>query len=41
MENAIQYGVTLTSISIYPAASNASLSLIFEDNEEEVEPGQK
>jgi len=41
VDNAIRYGVTLTSISIYPCISDRGLSLVFEDNGVGVDPGQK
>lgn len=41
VENAIRYGVTLTTISIYPHISDTGLSIIFEDNGVGVEAGQK
>jgi PAS domain S-box-containing protein len=41
IDNAIRYGVTLTTISIYPVVSNKELLLVFEDNGVGVEPGLK
>jgi PAS domain S-box-containing protein len=41
MDNAIRYGETLTTISVYPKISDTDFSLIFEDNGVGVEPGQK
>ena len=41
LDNAIRYGETLTSVSIYPSISDKGLSLIFEDNGVGVAPGQK
>jgi PAS domain S-box-containing protein len=41
VENAIRYGVTLTTISIYPCISDKGLSLVFEDDGVGVDVGQK
>jgi PAS domain S-box-containing protein len=41
IDNAIRYGVTITTISIYPTISDKGLSLVFEDNGVGVEDGQK
>jgi PAS domain S-box-containing protein len=41
VDNAIRYGVTLTTMSIYPAISDKGFSLVFEDNGVGVEPDQK
>ncbi len=41
VENAIRYGGTLTTISIYPQISDKGLSLVFEDNGVGVDTGQK
>ena len=41
IDNAIRYGVTLTTISIYPTISDKGLSLVFEDNGVGVEAAQK
>ena len=41
VDNAIRYGETITTISIYPEISDKGLSLVFEDNGIGVEAGQK
>ncbi|MGD0080194.1 MAG: PAS domain S-box protein [Methanoregula sp.] len=41
VDNAIRYGDTITTISIYPSISDKGFSLIFEDNGVGVEAGQK
>ncbi|MGB7789020.1 PAS domain S-box protein [Methanoregula sp.] len=41
VDNAIRYGETLTTISIYPTISDTGFSLVFEDNGVGVEAGQK
>jgi PAS domain S-box-containing protein len=41
VDNAIRYGDTITTISIYPSISDKGLSLVFEDNGVGVEDGQK
>ena len=41
VDNAIRYGVTLTTISIYPSISDKGFSLVFEDDGEGVEDRQK
>ncbi len=41
VDNAMRYGDTITTISIYPSISDKGLSLIFEDNGVGVEDGQK
>ena len=41
VDNAIRYGETLTTISIYPTIADTGFSLVFEDNGIGVEPGQK
>ncbi len=41
VDNAIRYGDTITTISVYPSISDKGLSLIFEDNGVGVEDGQK
>jgi len=41
IDNAIRYGDTITTLSIYPGISDKGLSLIFEDNGVGVDAGQK
>ena len=41
IDNAIRYGETITTISIYPSISNKGLSLVFEDDGIGVPVGQK
>jgi signal transduction histidine kinase len=41
LDNALRYGDTITTISIYPSISDKGLSLIFEDDGTGVEDGQK
>ena len=41
VDNAIRYGETLTTISIYPTIADTGFALVFEDNGIGVEPGQK
>jgi PAS domain S-box-containing protein len=41
LENAIKYGITLTTISVYSLFSEKGLSLIFEDDGIGIEAGQK
>ena len=41
VDNAIRYGVTITTISIYPQISDTGFSLVFEDNGVGVDTGQK
>ena len=41
VDNAIRYGVTITTISIYPTISDRGFSLVFEDDGVGVEDGQK
>ena len=41
IDNAIRYGGTLKTISIYPTISDKGFSLVFEDDGIGVEPGQK
>jgi PAS domain S-box-containing protein len=41
VDNAIRYGVTLTTISIFPNISDRGFSLVFEDDGIGVEDGQK
>jgi PAS domain S-box-containing protein len=41
VDNAIRYGSTITTISIYPHISDRGFSLVFEDDGVGVEPGQK
>jgi PAS domain S-box-containing protein len=41
IDNAIRYGVTINTISIYPTISDKGFSLVFEDDGVGVEPGQK
>ncbi|MFA4824591.1 MAG: PAS domain S-box protein [Methanoregula sp.] len=41
VENAVRYGINLTTISIYPHISDKGLSLVFEDDGVGVEAGQK
>jgi|GEM_PF-442806 len=41
IDNAIRYGETLTSISIYPTISDKGFSIVFEDDGVGVPPGQK
>ena len=41
VDNAIRYGVTITTISIYPQISDTGFSLVFEDDGVGVDTGQK
>jgi PAS domain S-box-containing protein len=41
LDNAIRYGETITTVSIYTSISAKELSLVFEDDGIGVEPGQK
>jgi PAS domain S-box-containing protein len=41
VDNAIRYGVTITTITIYPTISDEGFSLVFEDDGVGVEPKQK
>jgi signal transduction histidine kinase len=41
IDNAIRYGVTIKTISIYPTISDTGFSLVFKDDGVGVEAGQK